>query len=231
MTMDTRASAKPVKRRTAGRLLAALGLALLCAMSAPAADYEIEVIVFRHVVADAGQWSPSAPLPDFGAARRLAEEAATDALLPPPTFARLPATMHRLAGAEKLLAGAATYEVLSHAAWRQPDSVVAPVYLADGAPAVPTAAEGGGLAPVRPRAEGSVTLQVAKPQLRVSTDFVVMAGETPVRVRSSRNLRPGELHYLDHELLGILLQVTEVLPPAAEAPASMGPAAGAPLSD
>jgi len=231
MTRDERASATPGALRSAGRMLLALGFALLCAAPARAADYEIEVIVFRHVVADVGQWSASQPLPDFGAARRLTEEAAAEARLPPQPFARLPATMHRLAGAEKLLARAGAYEVLAHAAWRQPDSVAAPVYVGDSAPAAPTAPDNGGLAPVRPRAEGSVTLQVAKPQLRILTDFVVLAGETPVHVRSTRNLRPGELHYLDHELLGILLQVTEVLPPADAVPAGAGPAAGSPLSD
>jgi len=226
MSMDTRGSKRPVPLRTAGRVLATLGLALLCAVRAVAADYEIEVIVFRHVVADAGQWAASQPLPDFGAARRLEDAAATEGLLPPASFVRLPASMHRLAGAEKLLGQAGAYEVLSHAAWRQPDGVAAPVYLADSAPAAPTQPDGVGLP--RPRAEGSVSLQVARPQLRVQTDFVVMAGETPVRVRDSRNLRPGELHYLDHALLGILLQVTEVLPPAGGEPAGAG---AAPLSD
>jgi hypothetical protein len=226
MSMDTRGLTRPVPLRSAGRVLAALGFALLCAARAVAADYEIEVIVFRHVVADAGQWAASQPLPDFGAARRLEDAVATEGLLPPASFVRLPATMHRLAGAEKLLGRAGAYEVLSHAAWRQPDGAAAPVYLADSAPAAPAQPDGVGLP--RPRAEGSVSLEIARPQLRVQTDFVVMAGETPVRVRDSRSLRPGELHYLDHALLGILLQVTEVLPPAGGEPADAG---AAPLSD
>jgi len=230
MTTDLRVSTLPGLLRTARRMLATLGLALLCGAPALAADYEVEVIVFRHVVADAGQWSAPQALPDFGAARRLVDEAAGETPLPPPAFVRLPATMHRLAGAEKLLSGASVYEVLSHAAWRQPDSPVVPVYLADSAPAVPSPA-GDGSAPMRPQVEGSVTLQVAKPHLRVLTDFVVMAGATPVHVRDARNLRPGELHYLDHELLGILLQVTEVLPPGGAAPVGSAPSAGAPLSD
>lgn len=222
MSMETRQPTKgPGPLRSAWRLLATLGLALLCAVPAVAADYEVEVIVFRHVVADAGQWAESQPLPDFSAARRLVDGSAAEGLSPPASFVRLPSSMHRLAGAEKLLARAGAYEVLSHAAWRQPDSAAVPVYLADAAPA-----PGEGAASMRPRAEGSVSLQVARPQLRVQTDFVVMAGETPVRVRDSRNLRPGELHYLDHALLGILLQVTEVLPPAGAAPEG-----AAPLSD
>jgi len=229
MRMDKREAALTARARTAVRLFAALVLALACAVPALAADYEIEVIVFRHVVADAGQWAASHPLPDFSTVRRLADDAGAEAL-PPPAFVRLPATMHRLAGAEKLLARAGAYEILSHVAWRQPDSAVVPVYLADSAPGVPNAAEDG-LAPVGPRAEGSVSLQVARPQLRVSTDFVVMAGQTPVRVEAVRNLRPGELHYLDHELLGILLQVTEVLAPIGEVPANVVPAAGQRLSD
>jgi hypothetical protein len=231
MKTDMRRWAVPERMRPAGRLVAVLALALACAAPALAADYEVEVIVFRHAGSDAGQWAASQPLPDFSATRRLADDAGAGALHPLPAFVRLPATMHRLAGAEKLLARAGAYEVLSHEVWRQPDSAVVPVYLADSAAGVPTAGESGGVAPIGPRAEGSVTLQVAKPQLRVLTDFVVMASDTPVRVRTARNLRPGELHYLDHELLGILLQVTEVLAPLGAAPASVAPATEAPVSD
>ena len=227
MKMDKRETAVTAWARAAVRLSAALVLALGCAVPLLAADYEIEVIVFRHVVADAGQWAASHPLPDFSTARRLADDAGAEAL-PPPAFVRLPITMHRLAGAEKLLARAGTYEVLSHVAWRQPDSAVVPVHLIDSATG---ATESDGLAPAGPRAEGSVMLQVARPQLRARTDFVVMAGEAPVRVQATRNLRPGELHYLDHELLGILLQVTEVLAPIGEVPADVAPAAGQRLSD
>lgn len=211
-------------------------LAGFAAASVQAEDYAVEVIVFRHLAPQAaGAWASDEGLPDFSAARRLtlaADDAASvaatapDAAAPAP-FTALPASELRLAGAEKLLAGSAAYEVVAHVAWRQPGDAEIAVYIGDPAfganptdgtpaPAAPTASEPGGSTalalPSRPRAEGTLRLQVALPEMRVQSDFVVLAGDTPVRVKATRNLKSGELHYLDHELLGVLLQVSSLAP-------------------
>jgi hypothetical protein len=211
------------------RRLRVLWLALLTvALPAPADDFEVEVIVFRHAAqAAGGAWAATDSVPNLVGARRLAEpeaSAAPEAETVP--FTRLPPTAHRLEGAARLLAGSAAYELIAHEAWRQPGESAVPVLVAEtvnasAPPAVVPAPESALLpaTPARPRAEGTVLLQVAAPDMRVATDFVVLAGDTPLRVRASRNLRSGELHYLDHEVLGILLQVTSLAPPAA-APAA-----------
>lgn len=219
-------------RRRAAGALAAVTLAWLAAGAVHAEDYEVEVIVFRHTAPQAaGAWASEEALPDFAAARRLAApddappavDPATGAAPGAPAFTALPPTSYRLAGAEKLLAASPAYEVVAHAAWQQPgDAGVAvyigdPAYASDALPAAgaPTAIDGGSAlpaAPSRPRAEGSLRLQVALPEMRVQSDFVVLAGDTPVRVKATRNVKSGELHYLDHELLGILLQVTSLAP-------------------
>ena len=223
------------------------GRALLLAMLWPslqpvlADDFEVEVIVFRHTAqAAAGTWAASETGPALGSARRLAdaeEHPAPDA--EPMPFTKLPSTAHRLAGADRLLAGSSVYEVVSHTAWRQPGDAGVAVYLGDEAAMTPEAAAapdaGLGLpAPVRPRAEGMLRLQVDATDMRVGTDFTVLAGETPLRVRATRNLRSGELHYLDHEVLGILLQVTPMAPASSGAPPVSAPEAvppAPPLSD
>ncbi len=234
------------KGKTPRRAACVLGLlGFLAGGTAAAEDYAVEVIVFRHAAPQtAGAWASDEALPDFSAARRLAEpvdDAAAPADGPAPEgvpgpapFTALPPSAFSLAGAEKLLAGSAAYEVVAHAAWQQPGDAGVAVYVGDsardpdaapmsvGAAAVapPVAIEEAGTlavapaAPSRPRAEGTLRLQVALPEMRVQSDFIVLAGDTPVRVKTTRNLKSGELHYLDHELLGILLQVTSLAPAA-----------------
>ncbi len=236
-------------RRTALALVL-LAPAWLASGVARAADYEVEVIVFRHKLPQAAEaWAGTGALPDFGGARRLAvpSDAADAALVEPmdgiaagpAPFTRLPPTDFRLAGAEKLLAGSADYEVVAHEAWRQPGEAGVAVYLGDPALNVetaPAAVASDDVAamtatpalPPRARAEGTLRLQVALPEMRVQTDFVVLAGDTPVRVKATRNLKSGELHYLDHELLGILLQITSLAPAAPEAMEVVSPNADLP---
>jgi hypothetical protein len=212
-----------VSPRSFARCALLLVLAFATAHASLAADYEVEVIVFRHAGADPGRWALAAALPDFAAAlpdfaaaRRLVP--AEQAMQPVVPFTRLPSETRRLAGAAKRVSGAAAYELVAHESWRQPGAAGVAVYVADAAPR-PAAADA--LAPAgSPRAEGSVLLQETPTRFRVLADFLVLAGDTPVRVQASRNLRAGELHYLDHELLGILLQVTEVVP-AGVAPADV----------
>ncbi|MGE3773786.1 MAG: CsiV family protein [Gammaproteobacteria bacterium] len=218
------------RRRAAGALAAAT-LAWLAAGAVRADDYEVEVIVFRHTVPQAaGAWASDEALPDFTAARRLAEPDDAAPAVDPATgiapgtaaFTALPPSSFRLAGAEKLLAASTAYELVAHAAWQQPGDAGVAVYIGDpawagdaSATVAPGAIDADGapaIAPPRPRAEGSLRLQVALPEMRVQSDFVVLAGDTPVRVKATRNVKSGELHYLDHELLGILLQVTSLAP-------------------
>lgn len=217
-----------MKWKSLKRCVRVLWLALpALAVPAFADDFEVEVIVFRHAAqAAGGAWAATASLPNTGGARRLGEPEPTPAPgTDPAPFTRLPATAHRLEGAANLLANSAAYELIAHEAWRQPGDAGVPVLIAEAAsevaPVVP--APDSTLTPAlpaRPRAEGTVVLQVAAPDMRVATDFVVLAGDTPIRVRATRNLRSGELHYLDHEVLGILLQVTSLAP--VEAPPAPG---------
>lgn len=212
-----------------------LGLALIlggfATSTLAAGNYEIEVIAFRYAsTAATGEWSATDSKPDLRAARQLAPAAGGVATADVSSASDLPfvaldPSTYRLAGAEALLRRTAGYEVLAHAAWRQPGDAAQAVYLSD-LPAA-AAAEPAATPPVA-QLEGVLRLQVAEPDIRINTDFVVLAGTTPVRVRAQRNVRSGELHYLDHELLGILLQVTaldapttpiDAVTPSAAAPA------------
>lgn len=210
------------KWKSLKRCLCVLWLALpALAVPAFADDFEVEVIVFRHAAqAAGGAWAATQSMPNTAGARRLGEP---ETALPPGTepapFTRLPSSAHRLEGAATLLASSAAYELIAHEAWRQPGDAGTPVLIAETLSAAVPAAPAPDATltpalPAQPRAEGTVVLQVAEPDMRVATDFVVLAGDTPIRVRATRNLRSGELHYLDHEVLGILLQVTSLAPVA-----------------
>jgi hypothetical protein len=49
-----------------------------------------------------------------------------------------------------------------------------------------------------------------------------------IRVQGQRRMRSRELHYLDHPLLGVLVQITPLETPPATGPAAAAPAASAP---
>jgi hypothetical protein len=96
------------------------------------------------------------------------------------------------------------------------------VYLSDRPPVIETQEDIPGrvaLGPSHraPRVEGTVRLRTGR-LLYVDTDFVLYGEETPVRLTESRKVKLKELHYFDHPLYGVLLQVTPYHRPQKLAP-------------
>jgi hypothetical protein len=218
----------PAVRRYLARVsphcLAALLAGLLgwsgCADAAEAQFLQVEVIVFRHRDAEVAGPAGAPEVPDFSTAFRLAPVAeGAAARVPSPVWQMLGAHELKLAGANRALARSGTVDVLLHAGWRQPAAGGRPVYV--GGPAMtlgPAAA-----AESKPAFEGAVSVARAGAQYRLGASFVARSSEADIVLREIRALKLDELHYLDHPLWGVLVEVTPWTDPAA----ADGPAAAA----
>lgn len=213
------------------RLVLAL-LALVVAQTAAARWYQVEVVVFRQppgIATGGEQWLAPDELPDYSRAVRLVsdlpalddEPVADDGVeAGPVAFEPLPGRERRLAGVARRVDGGG-YELLLAAGWRQPGFGVARpkyVYLSDLDGMAPAFAQG---APdttmsLAPRVQGTVGIKVAR-LLHVELDFLYDHEGVPVRLHETRKLKLREIHYFDHPLFGVVVQVSPyVLPTVPE---------------
>jgi hypothetical protein len=163
---------------------------LLCLLSdlASAVTYKVELLVFQHLDSrtDTELWR-AAPAADYGGAVDL--NGARDR--------RFRATGVVLSALRSRLDNSRQYRVLEHVAWTQPGL------------------GSGSAVPVRIRSPGALdgTVKVTLSRyLHVYSDFMFEGAGVgqPVRVRDHRRMRSRELHYIDHPLFGILVQITPV---------------------
>lgn len=219
--------------------MAALAVLLFAAAPASARWYQVEVVVFEHSGSAATgdeQWPELAELPDFSRAQELLVDLpalADEPALPggaamPIAFTPLGRGELRLAGVEQRLRSSADYRPLLAAGWRQPSFGVAGakhIYLSDlgtrrnaAAGVSPTAlAPGPAL-----RSEGTVAIKVSN-LLVIDVDFVYYHAGLPVRLRASRTAKLREIHYFDHPLFGVIVQVAPfALPEVPETTAVSG---------
>lgn len=212
------------------RVALAAALAVAGAVQAGPAWVQVEVIAFQYTQTGSETWAESSDLPVLDRATLLARPEA-DAEVPPPQTAAAPPVAYRalaphelkLAGAWKVLARAGHLRPLLHLGWHQPDTDSRDVRLR-----LPEEANG----QAEPEAEAIIApaldgvLRVApatEDAWRLTARCVTRAGETPVVFSETRRLTLDELHYLDHPLLGLLVQVTAV--PLPEAPGEAADAA------
>jgi len=212
--------------------------------------YQFEIILFERIAPGAG--ATEAWPDDPGTPSRL--DALPLRIRPPKTggdpakpipYATLPRSAWRLTGLEQRLKRSRNYHPLLHLAWRQP--VVDPkraqrLYLE--LPQGQGSRVGVGLT-TQPKLEGTLSVGV-KRYLHLRLDLLlrrlVMGDATgpgaglgphyqPYRLQARRRLRSGELHYIDHPILGVLFLASKYQPPkpALEpAPPVSEPPAGSP---
>ena len=202
--------------------------------------YQVEVVVFRHNVESTTggeQWPEITELPDYSASidlitdmTALADEPGESPAGGAVAFKALEKNERATLDIERRLRNSSEYTPLLSAAWRQPSFGIdgaKRVHLSDlaraatphpPASAAPTLVEDTA-APVA-TIEGTVALKVAR-QMAVDVDFTYDHDGVPVRLRESRALRLREVHYFDHPLFGVLVQVLPWIPPDED------PAAGA----
>lgn len=183
--------------------LVTLCLSLLLVAPHARAEYQVEVVVFAHAAADSDgeQWVEDAGLPDRGGYAALGAAAEGGGLSVTP----LPAASQRLNGVVAALRKSGRYRTLFHASWMHPESGrVRGVFISQPAE-VAAAAE----------ILGGVRIRVTR-FLHADVDMAYFppapADEAAqhVRLQESRKIRLNEVHYFDHPLFGVLLQVSRV---------------------
>ena len=172
------------------------------AHSAERAWFRVELIVFERTSpsAGAGEYWPADPgSPDRQNAAGLQPAGAGGAA--PAPFERLPGSAHELGPHRWSLGrGNSGTEPLLHLAWIQPvrgDRNAVPVYLSES---------GRGYGP---RLEGTVRVRISR-FLHADLDLLLRRADGSYRMRASRRMRSGELHYIDHPVLGVLMKISRV---------------------
>ncbi len=247
-------------------LILVLGLLLNLPLSLPAEEtaadetppwYEFEVLIFQRIDKGAGSsehWpdDPGRPSLENAISFDTRGSATLSNNLPIP-YRPLPAGERRLGNLWTAFRNSRNYRPLYHVAWRQqvvdPEKAQA-IYLQLS----PESGEAGPMNP--PRLEGILKIGV-KRYLHMEADLLLRLPVTAddgddyfmgpavrsYRLHTTRRMRSGKLHYLDHPVLGVLVQAeryeppkpepepepattdTTAAPPAAAAPTSQ-PAAG-----
>lgn len=183
--------------------LVALYLSLLLVAPHARAEYQVEVVVFAHAAADSDgeQWVEDAGLPDRGGYATLGAVAEGGG----PSVTPLPASSQRLNGVVAALRKSGRYRTLFHASWMHPESGrVRGVFISQPA-------EGAAAAEVL----GGVRIRVTR-FLHADVDMAWFPPAPPdevvphVRLQESRKIKLNEVHYFDHPLFGVLLQVSRV---------------------
>ncbi|MGD8909653.1 MAG: CsiV family protein [Chromatiales bacterium] len=192
--------------------------------------YEFEVLIFRRIDKGAGSteaWSEDPGGPSFeNAASFDTRGLATLRNNQPIPYRPLPAEQRRLGNIWTAFRNSSNYRPLYHVAWRQ--QVVDPnqaqslyIYLP------PDAGQSGPTNP--PKLEGTLKIGV-KRYLHLETDLLLRLPAASggrddyfmgpafrsYRMQAKRRMRSGKLHYLDHPVLGILVQAERYEAPAPE---------------
>ncbi len=241
-----------VRPRTTAALRATFAC-LLLAGAGPAAGawYHVEVIVFRAfgaTGADSERWPSNPGTPDLHRTVDLIDPSLAFADEPPAAVAPAgsvesaagdePVAFQRLASGEMRLGAIARqlersgrYDVLTHAAWRQPGLAGPSARAVNLGPPPPAQPGNPAALPVAPTVQGWVRVQ-SRGAMLLDADLLFDNDGVPVRLAESRKVRLGELHYLDHPLYGVLVQVTawrteDELEAAREAPDAVPPPAPA----
>ena len=207
-------------------------MVITLAIPAQARDYVVELLIFAqdNTRDAADEWWP--PAGAVGAPKTLDLFGGDAALGRTRGFLRSDSRDEALARARARLMQAGNYRVLTHRTWQQPGlgaAAAVPVRIAAG-PIIRHAVQTHPIAnPVTARRagarrelEGTVKVSLGR-YLHVHTDLVywhhmpatptvaIPASATPgtrltgLRLRQHRRMRSGELHYLDHPMLGVII--------------------------
>lgn len=207
---------------------AAMALLLLLPMAAQAAWYQIEIIAFSRTPQASEQpeyWPIDPGQPELLGAQVLDEIGASG-----PLYTRLPRSQLKLDGAYWSLRNAAGLKPLFHLAWIQPISRTGrtpPVYLSSRADGGSAELEGTlsvsvsrflhvnldlllrRTTPAGPSfaLASSSAGQAADSGLGLAPDPLAEPRDYRYRMQAHRRMRSGELHYIDHPLMGVLLRI------------------------
>ena len=227
--MATGDVSRPERARV--RFHAALAIAAvfaaMIAMPSSASErwFTVEVIVFddlRNDGLDAEQWPADPGEPSLRDTVELTDWPAGESGESAHAFRIVKRSEHTLDAVWNKLRGSAHYRPFLHLGWRLPGlphGAARPVHVSPHlGRSSPGTAEPVGGGP--PAVHGTVKVSLAR-YLQVEIDLVYQrpanvdtAASSPVpdrfRIMAERRMRSGELHYLDHPLFGVLIQVTRL---------------------
>ncbi len=206
-------------------------LVISTSVSAAGRWYAVEVIVFRHALeasaSDTERWPALDSVPDYHGAQEIIvnlqdfdneplRDKPNEVRIPAPRpFEALPRTDFKMSGVFRTLRNSAMYEPVLHVGWRQPgvgESRARSVYVSDRPASERLEADDSAerlieLPITAPRIEGTIRVRAGR-LLYVTADFVNYSENSPTRIRGQRKVKLKELHYFDHPLFGVIVQVT-----------------------
>lgn len=190
------------RRRPVTRPLAALACAALLPVTASADPYQVELLVFARPADQAALPESPGYRPDCLARAQFVEGAAT-----------VPSAQHHLvAEAQGIQRRGSGMSLLAHTAWQQELSANSPG---------PWIRVGTGR-----ELEGCMRAWLTPvPEIEIELAYEAATGER-FGLYATTPLRPADVHYVDHPVLGVLVRVdplTGGAPLAAEAPAAAAP--------
>ena len=173
-----------------GLLCALTALCCLSIQVASAAQYDVEVIVFRNLAArdDGEQWPADTSVTTGRFARSPLQQG----------LENLPDSQFALNGVAGALQRSGAYQVLAHRLWRQSgyDRLSAVPYLLH-------ATRGSAVYEL----DGSITL-IRERYLHLAVDLTLTSRDVLYQLDETRRMRSGELHYFDNPRFGVIARVT-----------------------
>ena len=178
---------------------------------------QVEVLVFAYVNPDGGSALSAGDADPLYDGMLLGEGG--------PQYSALPASALKLNGANDALARHARTRALVHLGWQQDSGATHAVRLRSSTSVRSSSAERGALATELPELDGDLSLRFGH-GIEVHVDALLRvagsdkagrpAGEQRFRLNNKRVVGLGEVHYLDHPALGVIVRIDPV-EPAAEA--------------
>ena len=189
--------------------------------------YDVEVVLFAHTAASAinsENWPVDVTIPENANAVFIQDAAADTpeaAEASPAQYTLLPTdTLRLVAEARSIARRRSAFEPLIHISWRQPGlerDQTPSVYVQSRPQDSRSGQQLQGLITVSRRRYLHIDLDLLleKPSLALQTSSSLLEEQPPTafRIQNHRKMRSGELHYLDHPLMGALVLVSKYEPP------------------
>lgn len=189
------------------------GLLLLSSNLAFAKWYQVEMVVFEHLVADTSgeQWNSDAT-PDYSNAINLETDSNSSN-----AFKMLPTSRHKLGGVNKVLKLSSQYRPVHHVAWQQPEltkSRAKKVHIKNPEAKIDGTVNliGGHLLHLDVDMAYFVDLLTESNTSFTeegASEDIAMRG-TYAQMKETRRIKLNELHYFDHPLFGVVMRVTRL---------------------
>ncbi|RKZ49657.1 MAG: hypothetical protein DRQ58_01425 [Gammaproteobacteria bacterium] len=200
-------------------------LLLLFSNLAYAKWYQVEMVVFEHLVTDnSGELWDTDGLPDYSASVELVTKTHGSS-----AFKRLPASRYKLGGVNKNLKLSSDYRPVYHVAWQQPEltkSRAKKVHIKNPEAKINGTINlrGGHLLhldvdlsyfvdltteSVTSYTEENISVAGEDVEEIEIDEEIIMSG-TYAQMKETRRIKLNELHYFDHPLFGVIMRVTRL---------------------